>query len=144
MAQGNVSQTELNKTYSTTQVNDSTTIALQTGEAIEDVRCRAVKFDDDGNVILAGAGDLPFGVGIITNNTNVAAGDYVDVQYKNIGLVYTGAAVTKGGNLSVDANGCFIPTAESAPVVAIALDAASGAGVYVKAVLKMANGYVAE
>lgn len=140
MAQNNVSQTELNKSYSTTQVNDSSLITFQAGEAITDVRCRAVKFDENGNVILAGAGDAPFGVGIITNNVNLAAGADVDVQYKNIGLVYTGAAVAKGGNLSVDANGCFIPTASSAYVAAIALENASAAGVYVKALLKMGNG----
>lgn len=139
MAQGNVNQNELNKTYSTTQVNDSSIIALPAGEAITDVRCRAVIFDEDGNVVLAGAGDAPFGVGIITNDVNIAVGDFVDVQYKNIGLGYTGAAITKGAALSVDANGCFIP-ATAGESAAVALEAASGAGVYIKILLKAGNG----
>ena len=145
MAQGNVNQNELNKVYVTTQINDSSVIALTTGEAIEDVRCRAVKFDENGNVVLAAAGDKPFGVGIITNNVNVASGVYVDIQYKNIGLVYAGGQYAKGTPLSVDANGCFVAatTGESATaVVAVALEAASGAGVYTKALLTMGNGYV--
>ena len=142
MAQGNVNQAELNKTYMTTQINDSSTIALTTGAAIEDVRCRAVKFDENGNVVLAAAGDKPFGVGIITNNTNVAEGDFVDVQYKNIGLVYTGGQFTKGQPLSVDANGCFI-AADDTAVAAVALETSGGEGIYVKALLIMGNGYEA-
>lgn len=146
MAQGNVNAAEQTKVYSTTQINNSSTIALTAGEAITDVRCRAVKFNNAGAVVLAGAGDKPFGVGIITNNVNIAAGDFVDVQYKNIGLVYSGGAFAAGTPLSVDANGCFVAatTGESATaVVAVALEAASGAGVYVKALLTMGNGYVA-
>ena len=146
MAQGNVNAAEQTKVYSTTQINNSSTIALKAGAAIEDVRCRAVKFNNAGAVVLAGAGDKPFGVGIITNNVNIAAGDFVDVQYKNIGLVYSGGAFAAGTPLSVDANGCFVAatTGESATaVVAVALEAASGAGVYVKALLTMGNGYVA-
>lgn len=144
MAQSNVSQTELNKTYVTTQINDSSTVSMTAGAAIEDVRCRAVKFDANGNVILAAAGDKPFGVGIITNGVNIPQGGTVDVQYKNIGLVYAGGEFAKGAPLSVDANGCFVTatTGESATeVVAVALEAASGAGVYARAVLTMANGY---
>lgn len=146
MAQGNVNAAEQTKVYSTTQINDSSTIALAAGEAITDVRCRAVKFNATGAVVLAAAGDKPFGVGIITNNVNIAAGDFVDVQYKNIGLVYSGGAFAAGTPLSVDANGCFVAatTGESATaVVAVALEAAGGAGVYVKALLTMGNGYVA-
>jgi hypothetical protein len=145
MAQGNTSAYELSKSYVTTQINDSSTIAMTAGAAIEDVRCRAVKFDANGKVVLAAAGDLPLGVGIITNNVNIAAGDQVDVQWKNIGLVYSGDDYAAGTPLSVDANGCFVAatTGESATaVVAVALEAASGAGVYTRAILNMGNGYV--
>lgn len=146
MAQGNVSAYELTKSYVTTQINDSSTIAMTAGAAIEDVRCRAVKFDSSGNVVLAGAGDKPLGVGIITNVVNIPAGGHVDVQYKNIGLVYAGGAFAKGTPLSVDANGCFVAatTGESATaVVAVALEAAGAAGVYTRALLTMGNGYEA-
>lgn len=141
MAQGNVNAAELNKTYSTTQINDSTTIALTAGAAIDDVRCRAVKFDGNGNVVLAAAGDKPFGVGIITNNVNIQTGQDVDVQYKNIGLVYAGGEFKKGAVLAVDANGCFVAASGSAAAAAVALEAAGGAGVYVRALLTMGNGY---
>lgn len=141
MAQGNVNAAELNKTYSTTQINDSTTIALTAGAAIEDVRCRAVKFDANGKVVLAAAGDKPFGVGIITNNVNIQTGQDVDVQYKNIGLVYAGGVFAKGAVLAVDANGCFVAASGNAAAAAVALEAAGGAGVYVRALLTMGNGY---
>jgi hypothetical protein len=146
MPQGNVNAYELTKTYVTTQINDCSTIAMTAGAAIEDVRCRAVKFDANGNVVLAGAGDKPLGVGIITNPVNIPSGGHVDVQYKNIGLVYAGGEFTKGTPLSVDANGCFVAatTGESATaVVAVALEAAGAAGVYIRALLTMGNGYTA-
>lgn len=143
MAQGNVNAAEQTKVYSTTQINDSSVIAMTTGAAIEDVRCRAVKFDANGNVVLAAAGDAPFGVGIITNNVNVAQGAFVDVQYKNIGLVYSGGQFAKGAALAVDANGCFVAASGNAAKAAVALEAAAGAGAYVRALLTMGNGYVA-
>lgn len=142
MAQGNVNAYELTKSYVTTQINDSSTIAMTAGAAIEDVRCRAVKFDANGNVVLAAAGDKPLGVGIITNVVNIPEGGHVDVQYKNIGLVYAGGAFAKGTPLSVDANGCFVAASDAA-VVAVALEAAGAAGVYTRALLTMGNGYEA-
>lgn len=142
MAQGNTSAYELTKSYVTTQINDSSTIAMTAGAAITDVRCRAVKFDENGNVVLAAAGDKPLGVGIITNNVNLAAGDQVDVQWKNIGLVYSGGEYAAGTPLAVDANGCFVEASEAA-VAAVALEAASGEGVYTRAILTMGNGYAA-
>lgn len=139
MAQGNVNAAEQTKVYSTTQINDSSTISLPTGAAIEDVRCRAVKFSS-GALVLAGAGDQPFGVGIITNNVNVAQGDFIDVQYKNIGLVYTGGSFGVGAALSVDANACFVAQTSGNAVAAVALEASGGAGVYVKALLVTGHG----
>lgn len=142
MAQGNINQAELAKVYVTTQINDSSVIALPTGEAITDARCRALKFDEDGNIVLAGAGDKPFGVGIITNSTDIPQGGFVDIQWKNIGLVYAGGQFAKGTPLAVDANGCFVEATGDA--VAVALEAAGGAGVYVKALLAMGNGYASQ
>lgn len=134
MTQSNVNAAELNKVYVTTQINDSSVIALPAGAAITDVRCRAVKFDSNGAIVLAGAGDAPFGVGIITNNVDIAAGEFVDVQFKNIGLVYTGGSFSVGASLAVDANGCFV-TASGTGAVAIALQASAGAGQYIRALL---------
>lgn len=133
---------ELTKVYTTTQINDSSVISLQTGAAITDVRCRAVKFNSSGAIVLAGAGDAPFGVGIITNDVGTASGAFVDVQYKNIGLVYAGGAIAKGAAISAGANGVLVAATASSLVVGVALEAAPAAGVYIKALLTMGKGVV--
>ena len=120
--------------YMATSINESPVIVDKAGAALADVRGRAVKFDGTGRIVLAGAGEKAIGVGIMTNDTEIKAGEDVHVQIKDIGLVYAGAAITKGAELEVGENGALIPVASGKPV-AIALDAAADAGVYVKAII---------
>jgi len=127
--------------YLATSINESPVITQPATAAIEDVRGKAVKFDSNGTVVLAGAGETPLGIGIMTNGDEgaIAAGEHVDIQYKSIGLVCAGAAFAKGANLSVDANGNFVTatTGDNATtVVAKALEAATAAGAFVPAILK--------
>lgn len=119
-------------TYLATSINESPVIVDKAGAAIADVRGRAVKFDENGNFVLAGAGESVIGVGIMTNDVNIEAGADVDVQIKDIGLVYAGAEIKKGAELAAGADGVMVP-AESGAVCAIALEAAANAGVYIKA-----------
>lgn len=120
--------------YMATSINQSPVIVDKAGADLAEVRGRAVKFDATGAIVLAGAGEKALGVGIMTNDTNIAKGADVHVQIKDIGLVCAGAAITKGAELEVGADGKLIP-AESGKPVAIALDAATAAGVYVKAII---------
>ena len=106
-----------------------------TGAALADVRGKAVKFSS-GKIVLCGAGDAALGVGILTNDENIPAGGDVHVQIKDIGLVLTGAAVAKGAELAADANGKLITATGGAAVIAIALEAAAEAGVFIQAFLK--------
>lgn len=124
--------------YLATSINESPVIVGTANEAIEDVRGHAVKFNATGNVVLCGAGDTPLGIGIMTMGDEgaVAAGEEFTIQHKDIGYVCAGAAFVAGANLSTDAKGAFITTASSAPVVAIALEAAGAAGQYVPAILR--------
>lgn len=124
--------------YLATSINESPVIVGTANAAIEDVRGHAVKFTATGTVQLCGAGDTPLGIGIMTMGDEgaVAAGEEFTIQHKDIGYVCAGAAFVKGANLSTDANGAFITTASSAPVVAIALEAAGAAGQYVPAILR--------
>ncbi len=117
--------------YMATSINQSPVIVDKAGAVLEDVRGRAVKFAA-GAIVLAGAGEKAIGVGIMTNDTNIAVGEDVHVQIKDIGLVYAGAEITKGAELEVGANGALVPVASGKPV-AVALEAATAAGVYVKA-----------
>ena len=121
-------------TYLATSINESPVIVDKAGAAIVDVRGRAVKFNDEGKIVLAGAGEAALGVGIMTNDENIAIGADVHVQIKDIGLVYAGAEIKKGVKLQADANGAMIPAANGEPV-AIALDVAAAAGIYIKAII---------
>ena len=110
-------------TYLATSINQSPVIAAKAGATIEDVRGKAVKFSD-GNVILCStAGETVLGIGIMTNDENIAVGGQVDVQIKDIGLVKAGAAIAKGDELAVDASGTFQKATASQHVFAIALEA---------------------
>lgn len=122
-------------TYLATSINESPVIVEKAGADIADVRGRTVRFDDNGNIELAVAGDAGIlGVGIMTNDVNIKAGEDVHVQIKDIGLVYAGAEIKKGAKLSANDDGALV-TATDGEVVAIALDAAAAAGVYIKAII---------
>lgn len=123
-------------TYLATSINESPVVAMKAGAAITDVRGKAVKFDASGNVILCVAGDAALGVGILTNDQDIAVGGDVTVQVKDMGLVLAGAATIKAGDeLASDANGKLIKATDGQNVIAIALEASSAADTFIKAML---------
>lgn len=127
--------------YLATSINESPVIVGTAASAITDVRGRAVKFNGSGAIVLAGAGDTPLGIGIMTNGDQgaIAQGADIDIQYKDIGLVYAGGQINAGANLSVGANGVFVTaTTGGSPtaVVGIALQAAAASGQWIPAILK--------
>lgn len=132
---------EKNKVYTTTTINPSPTITGEAGAAIEDVRCKGVKYNETGKIVLADtAGEAIIGVGLITNDGVTAAGEDVDIQIKDIGLVLAGGEIAAGAELAVDAKGTFQTATAGQYVAAIALASAqAGQGVeaqfvkYVKA-----------
>lgn len=124
--------------YVTTSINTSPTIVEKAGAAITEVRGYAMKFDDNGNVVVASAPtDTIVGIGILATGTEgaVTQGADVDIQIHGIGLVIAGGTFAKGAALSVNTSGQFV-SAGSNPTVAIALEAAAAAGQYVPAILK--------
>lgn len=123
-------------TYLATSINESPVVAMKAGAAIADVRGKAVKFDASGNVILCVAGDAALGIGILTNDQEIAVGGDVTVQVKDMGLVLAGAATIKAGDeLASDANGKLIKATDGQNVIAIALEASSAADTFIKAML---------
>ena len=111
------------KTYMTSQINSSATIVEMVGAAIADVRGRFVKYDADGNVVLAStAGENVIGVGIITNSENLAVGAGADIQVKDIGLAMAGADIKKGNEIATDANGKAAVAASKNFVIGVALE----------------------
>ena len=119
-------------TYLATSINDSPTIVEKASALLADVRGKALMFAD-GKVALATAGAAAIGIGIMTNDENIAAGADVDIQIKDIGVVRAGAEITKGAELASDASGNLVAAKEGDYVVAIALEDAKAAGVFVKA-----------
>lgn len=120
------------KNYNFVHINQSATIVEQAGAAIEDCRNRIMKYDDNGNVVLATAGtDIPLGICLIESGCNditgansgkVAVGDDVDMLIKDIGYVLAGATIKKGQPIAAGAEGKAAVAAEGNYVIGIAMD----------------------
>ena len=121
-------------TYMTNAVNTSPIISQKAGEACQDIRGLAVKFDDNGKVVPAKvAGEAVLGIAIITagdTEGGVKADENVDIQIFGTGLAKAGAAIKAGDNLAADATGKLVPATDGQFVIGTALKAA-GAGAMV-------------
>ena len=115
--------------------NPSPTIVEAAGAEIADVRCRIMKYDENGNVVLATAGtDIPVGVALIEAGNNditgvtagkVATGDDVDILVKDMGIVLAGAEIKKGQEITAGADGLAAVAGAGNYVLGIALSNAS-------------------
>ena len=120
------------KNYNFVHINQSATIVEQAGAAIEDCRNRIMKYDENGNVVLATAGtDIPLGICLIESGYNdisgatsgkVAKGDDVDMLIKDIGMVLAGAAIKKGQEVAAGAEGKAAVAVAGDHVIGIAMD----------------------
>lgn len=120
------------RNYNGVQINPSPTIVEKAGAVIEDVRNRIMKYDANGDVVLATAGtDLPIGIAIIEAGYNdisgvesgkVAVGDDVDILIKEMGVVMAGAEIKKGQEVAAGANGLAAVAVAGDYVLGIALD----------------------
>lgn len=121
-----------NKNYNGVQINQSVTIVEQAGAEIADVRNRIMKYDGNGNVVLATAGtDIPVGIAIIEAGYNdisgvesgkVVSGADVDIQIKDMGVVLAGATIKKGQEVTAGAGGLAAVAASGNYVLGIALE----------------------
>lgn len=120
------------KNYNGVQINPSPTIVEKAGAEIADVRNRIMKYDDNGNVVLATAGtDKPIGIALIEAGYNdisgvqsgkVKAGEGVDILVKDMGVVLAGATIKKGQEVAAGAEGLAAVAAEGNYVLGIALE----------------------
>lgn len=120
------------KNFNGVQINQSVTIVEKAGAEIADCRNRIMKYDENGNVVLATAGtDIPVGVALIEAGYNditgvesgkVASGDGVDIQIKDIGFVLAGAEIKKGQEVTAGADGKAVVAATGNYVLGIALN----------------------
>ena len=124
----------MGKNFNGTQINNSATIVEKAGAAIADCRNKILKYDENGDVVLATAGtDIPVGIALIESGYNdisgaesgkVAIGDDVDILVKDIGFVLAGATITKGQEITAGANGLAAVAAAGNYVLGIALSSA--------------------
>lgn len=114
---------DANMVYQSNMINNSATITGVAGAEIADVRCKGVKYDGNGKIVLAStAGETIIGVGILTNDAKTLAGQDVDIQVKDIGIVLLGGEVLAGAELAVTADGTFKTATTGQFVVATALE----------------------
>lgn len=129
------------KNYNGAQFNQSPTIVEVAGANIADVRNKILKYDENGNVVLATAGtDIPVGIALIEAGYNdisgvesgkVVAGDDVDILIKDMGVVLAGATIKKGQEVAAGADGKAVVAASGNYVLGIALENAE-AGSFVQ------------
>lgn len=119
------------RNYRGVQFNQSATIAELAGAKIEDVRNLIMKYDGNGDVVLATAGtDIPVGIALIESGLNditgqnsgmVEVGDQVDILIKDRGVVLAGATIKKGQEVAAGANGMAAVAVSGNYVLGIAL-----------------------
>lgn len=109
--------------YFGTAINESPVIVLKAGEAMKEPQFLAVAAD--GTLAAAGANAM----GIITPDCedNVAVGDDLTVQIKDIGLWLAGEAVNVGDELAVGEGGKAVKAAAGDFIAAVALSEATKA-----------------
>lgn len=119
------------RNYRGVQFNQSPTIVELAGAKIEDVRNLIMKYDGNGDVVLATAGtDIPVGIALSESGLNditgqnsgmVEVGDNVDILIKDRGVVLAGAAIKKGQEVAAGANGLAAVAVAGNYVLGIAL-----------------------
>lgn len=111
-----------------TAINNSPTLCGVAAAEIADVRGKAVKFDDNGKIVLASkAGEIVAGIAIPTAGDpegKVRAGGTVDYQIKDCGIAIAGAEIKAGVPVMTDANGNVITATAGNFVIGFALNSA--------------------
>nr|DAL46662.1 MAG TPA_asm: capsid fiber protein [Caudoviricetes sp.] len=115
--------------YIGSTINNSPTIAGTLADAIKgEAAFLAVKFDDAGNIALAGKGEAAVGVIVPGNVEDPAAGDEVTIQIKDIGVAKAGGKISAGAAVAVSADGKLGAAATGDFIVGFALSGADGDG----------------
>ena len=105
----------MGKNFNGTQINQSPTISEKAGADVADIRNLILKYDTDGNVVVAADGTAPLlGVSIIEGGYNdisgveagkVKKGEDVDILIKDIGFVIASAEIKKGQEVTATTGG---------------------------------------
>lgn len=119
--------------YFGASVNQSPVIAERAGEDIKNGAFLAVKYDDDGNIVLCNkAGEAAFGLLLPDTAEEISEGNELTVQIKDIGLAKAGGAFKKGVPLTTDAQGKLVEAAGGSFILGYALEQSFAEGQFVR------------
>lgn len=128
----------MGKNFNGTQINQSPTISEKAGADVADIRNLILKYDTDGNVVVAADGTAPLlGVSIIEGGYNdisgveagnVKKGEDVDILIKDIGFVIASAEIKKGQEVTATTGGKAAVAAAGDYVIGVALNNVSAGG----------------
>ncbi len=91
--------------FTSSFVNSSATVKEVAGEGLEGACHKAIAYDGNGDVVLATSGKTAVGLLLSTTGEKVVVGEEVDVLLKDVGLLVTLGAVSKGDFVTIE-NGC--------------------------------------
>lgn len=112
--------------YLGASINTSSVIAEAAGAAIENGAFCAVKYDENGAVVLCDtAGELTAGILLPETTQKISSGEDVTIQIKDIGYCKAGAEIKKGQEVMTDAQGRVIPATSGKFVIGYAMTSAT-------------------
>lgn len=117
----------MGKTILGTTINSSPTVMFPAGAAITGARYVALGLSN-GKAVLPAAGAMALGISIGETDENVAAGEDIDIQIKDIGKWMAGGAIDAGDELMTDAAGKAVKATSGKFIMGIALTSAATAG----------------
>lgn len=119
--------------YFGASVNQSPVIAERAGEAMKNGAFLAVKYDDDGSIILCNkAGETALGLLLPDTAEEISQGNELTVQIKDIGLAKAGGVFKKGAPLTTDAQGKLVEAAGGSFILGYALEQSFAEGQFVR------------
>lgn len=119
--------------YFGASVNQSPVIAERAGEGIKNGAFLAVKYDDDGSIILCNkAGETALGLLLPDTAEEISEGNELTVQIKDIGLAKAGGVFKKGAPLTTDAQGKLVEAAGGSFILGYALEQSFAEGQFVR------------
>ena len=109
-------------------INNSSTIVERAGANLADPAHKAVKYDGDGNVVLADGGEAAIGVILSSSPDPIPQGGQVHILVKNIGLLSAAGAIKKGDLVTINADGQGIVATSGSFIFGRAFTDAAAAG----------------
>lgn len=108
--------------YMGASINTSSVVAEVVGAEMENGTFCAVKYDENGAVVLCSTeGEIVAGILLPETTQKLSAGDDVTVQIKDIGYCKAGAEIKKGQEVMTDTQGRVIPATAGKFVIGYAM-----------------------